>query len=94
MLYPLSYGGGQSKMVRRMGGKTPTLDNLERVTEPREEKPSQDGNQKAWLNAGLGAAFGVAAGTAVFAITDDVFWIAIGPAFGVAAAVVFASAKR
>jgi len=81
-------------MVRRMGGKTPTLDNLERVTEPREEKPSQDGNQKAWLNAGLGAAFGVAAGTAVFAITDDVFWIAIGPAFGVAAAVVFASAKR
>lgn len=48
------------------------------------DENGDDQRKKKALNVGLGAAFGAAAGTVVFAITNNPIWIAIGPAIGVA----------
>lgn len=41
------------------------------------------------MNLGVGIALGAAAGTILFAITGEAFWIAIGPSIGIVFALIF-----
>lgn len=49
----------------------------------------EEPRRKKAVSVGLAAAYGAAAGTLVFAITGNPFWIAMGPAIGGVIAAVF-----
>ena len=49
----------------------------------------EEPRRKKAVSVGLAAAYGAAAGTLVFAMTGNPFWIAMGPAIGGVIAAVF-----
>jgi len=81
-------------MVSPRAGNTPTRCTLPPMSERAPDRKSDKEDRRLASGLGIGVAIGVGAGAVISAVTGEAFWIAIGPAMGVAVAAVLRSASN